>query len=343
MRDLRIRSATPASDVPANAVPPWDALIGESRVMREVVHRLRRIAAGDTTLLLEGESGTGKELAAQAVHASSARRHGPFVVVDCRANPRRFADESVFESARGGTIFLDEIGELDLALQPRLLRLVENRRVTLLGDRMTPGIDVRVIAATARDLSREAAQGNFRLDLYYRLAVNCVRLPSLSQRADDIPLLWRHFCRELGAVTLEHVLDENTARVLMSRPWPGNVRELRNTVERVATFGAEGLNTPALDLPLQTVTAGRRSVASAGSSAAPIPVPLPPMPTPPAGEATSFHTAKASLLASFERDFLTRILAQHDGNITAAAAAAGLDRVHFLRLLDRYGLRKPRA
>jgi len=299
----------------AEPSPGFEALVGESPAMRAVVERLRRIASRDANLLLQGASGTGKELAAQAVHAASARCQGPFVVVDCRVSPRSLVEGKLFESADGGTLFLDEIGELDPALQARLLRLFDRRRPPAgVGGRRPE--DVRIIAATALDLCQEAARGRFRTDLYYRLAVNCIRMPSLSERLEDIPLLWRHLCKQLAAQTgIEDDLDEAALRSLAQRPWPGNVRELRNTVERVITFGIEALDTPAPSVVLAPAAA-------------------------PAAE--SFHAAKATIVATFEREFLTQVLARHDGNITAAATTAGVDRVHFLRLLDRYGLRRAR-
>ena len=305
-------------------------LLGDSSAMRAVFGRLARVAGRDTTLLLEGESGTGKELAAQAVHEASSRREGPFVVIDCGSIPRALLEAVLFGHERGaytgatrarpgaflqadgGTIFLDEVGELDIELQPRLLGVLERREVKPIGAAQPVPVNVRVIAATNRDLRREVNHGNFRLDLYYRLAVATVRLPSLRERVSDIPLLVRTFLeqhsREDG---VEHQPEEGLVQRLMQRAWPGNVRELKNAVEQIVAFGFEEVeleeaphNPPAVVLP--------------------------------------FKIAKAKLLEAFEREYLVGALAQHGGNITAAANAAELDRVHFLRLLDRYGLRKTR-
>ena len=298
-------------ETPSKPRLTFESLIGESPAMREVIQRLGRIASRETTLLLEGDSGTGKELAAQAVHAASPRHRRPFVVIDCRTSPGAIMVELNQRSAvNGGTLFFDEVSELDRVLQPRLLHLLENRDTP----RRRP-LDVRIIAATSRDLCREVALGNFRIDLYYRLAVNCVRLPPLSERREDIPLLWRHFSRQLAdSQSVEDLLDEAVIRRLALRPWPGNVRELRNHVERAVTLGAAALE-----------------------------LPLPPDPAEQAvSPVQSFHVAKAEVLASFERRYLTDVLARHQGNITAAASAAGVDRVHFLRLLDRHGLRRRR-
>jgi transcriptional regulator with GAF, ATPase, and Fis domain len=308
----------------------FGALIGESSVMRAVFSRLKRLAARDTTVLLEGESGTGKELAAAAIHHASARAHKPFVVVDCASIARTLIESELFGHERGsytgasharvgafvrangGTVFLDEVGELDLELQPRLLRVLEAREVKPIGATSPISVDVRIVAATNRDLRREVNRGSFREDLYYRLAIACIRLPPLRERPDDIPLIARQFLQEHSrrdriAYALEDVLPS-----LLSRSWPGNVRELRNAIERIVALGDEREH-------------------GSEHHAAPVPVSSP------------FKTAKAELVQRFERDYLIAVLAQQGGNITAAARAAELDRVHFLRLLDRYGLRPTRG
>jgi DNA-binding NtrC family response regulator len=302
-------------------------LIGDSAAMRVVFSRLARIAGRDATLLLEGESGTGKELVAEAVHEASSRSSGPFVVVDCGSIPRALLEAELFGHERGaytganrarlgafvhadgGTIFLDEVGELDIELQPRLLGVLERREVKPIGGSQPIPVNVRIIAATNRDLRREVNRGAFREDLYYRLAVACVRLPALRERTDDIPALVRHFLEQQGVAAPP---EEGMLQRLMRRSWPGNVRELRNAVEQIVAFGIEEVS---LDEAPEQPTA--------------IDVP--------------FKIAKARLVEGFERDYLVSVLAQHKGNITAAANAAELDRVHFLRLLDRYGLRKPRS
>jgi DNA-binding NtrC family response regulator len=301
-------------------------LIGDSASMRVVFSRLARIAGRDATLLLEGESGTGKELAAEAVHEASSRSAGPFVVVDCGSIPRALLEAELFGHERGaytganrarlgafvhadgGTIFLDEVGELDIELQPRLLGVLERREVKPIGGAQPIPVNVRIIAATNRDLRREVNRGAFREDLYYRLAVASVRLPALRERTDDIPALVRYFLEQQG---LESPPEECMLLRLMRRSWPGNVRELRNAVEQIVAFGIEEVS-------------------------------LDEAPERPAAIDVPFKIAKARLVEGFERDYLVSVLAQHKGNITAAANAAELDRVHFLRLLDRYGLRKPR-
>jgi len=326
--------AKPAAlaDVPAKAPTAYfGRLVGRSQVMRDAIERLRTIAAHDATLLLEGESGSGKEIAAEAVHDASLRRHKPFVVVDCGAIARPLLEAELFGHERGaytgatqaragalvrangGTLFLDEIGELDLELQPRLLRLIERREVKPLGGSTPRRVDVRIIAATNRDLAREATRGSFRTDLYYRLAVTRVRMPSLSERQEDIPLLCRQIASELSERGIDHALDDHQLSQLAHRRWPGNVRELKNAVERLATLGAESVD-----------QLWERPSIAPGSARLP------------------FREAKARTVTTFERQYLTEVLEEHSGNITAAAHASRVDRVHFLRLMDKYGLRGPR-
>jgi two-component system response regulator GlrR len=309
-------------------------LVGQSSRMRRAIDQLRVVAPQNTTLLLEGESGTGKELAAEAVHAASQCKSGPFVVVDCAAVPRNLIEaelfghergaftgaihsrEGAFVRADGGTVFLDEIGELELDIQPRLLRVIETRSIKPVGGSTVRRLNVRIIAATNRDLAREAEQGRVRTDLYYRLAVTRVRMPSLEERQDDIPVLCRHVVEDLCERDhKEYTLTPRQIAELARRRWPGNVRELRNAIERLTILGfnddEDDEPTPSAFTPVPSLD--RR-----------------------------FRVAKAEVIASFERHFLTEVMSEHGGNITAAALAANVDRVHFLRLLDRHGLRKPR-
>jgi DNA-binding NtrC family response regulator len=310
-------------EVPLHPEHHFGELVGESALMRAMFARLSRVASGDTTVLLEGESGTGKHLAAQAIHRASARRDGPFVVVDCGAVPRarleaelfgheRSPGAGAFVRAAGGTLLLDEVGELDIELQPRLLGVLERREVKPAGTSEPVSVDVRIIATTNQDLRRQTNEGAFREDLYYRLAVARVRLPPLREHRTDIPLLVEHFMRQAATRdTTNRQPDRELVRRWAQRPWPGNVRQLKNVVEHVAALGIE--EAPAEAAPKES---------------APIDTP--------------FKVAKARIVSAFEHEYLTAILAKSGGNITAAANAAGLDRVHFLRLLDRYGLRKTR-
>jgi two-component system, NtrC family, response regulator GlrR len=318
----------------ARGLPPAariGKLIGHSQAMRAVISRLAKIAERDTWLLLEGEGGTGKELAAEGVHQASNRREGPFVVVDCGSIPPTLieaelfghqgaaytgasqAREGAFARANGGTLFLDEIGELDIEQQSRLLRAIESREVKGIGTARPIPVDVRIIAATSRELRHEVTRGSFREDLYYRLAVARIRMPPLRDRQEDIPILVRQFLEQHSKHdAVEYDVDDALMARWMSRQWAGNVRELRNAVEQIVAFGPDDdqANEP---------------------------------PTSFAACATPFKVAKQRVIEQFEREYLSAALASTHGNITAAANAAEIDRVHMVRLLDRYGLRKARS
>jgi len=332
-----------------------DAL-GRSAAMREVFSLLGKIAPKDLTILLEGESGTGKERLAEGIHQASTRRARRFVVFDCAAVPAQLMESELlghergaftgaatrrvgrFEEADGGTLFLDEIGELPLELQPKLLRVLERREVRRVGGTGVIPVDVRVVAATNRDLAREVNRGAFREDLYYRLAVVRVRVPPLRERRDDIPLLVEHFVREAldgdeaRAREIVASISEANWQGLLQHPWPGNVRELRNFIERTiavtgAVSGGVGPAAPTSSSPVgpaPAAPAAASSGASVGEIAAPIDLGRP------------FIEAREELLARFERAYLEAMLARHGGNISRAARAAGLDRMHFKRLLSRH-------
>jgi DNA-binding NtrC family response regulator len=316
-------------------------VLGRSPPMREQFMMLERIASKDLTVLIEGESGTGKEKLAEAIHARSPRAERPLVVFDCASVPPSLMESELFghergaftgadgrrvgrfEEARGGTLFLDEIGELPLDMQPKLLRVLERREVRRVGGTGVLPVDVRVVAATNRDLAREVNRGAFREDLYYRLAVLRVRVPPLRERTSDIPLLVEHFVRDALdgdlARTKEIVagISEANWQGLMTHSWPGNVRELRNFIERTLAVSG-GVDTgPAPATP--------RVAAPTGADELPFRVDL----------ARPFVEAREDLLGRFERAYLEKMLAQHDGNISRAARAAGLDRMHFKRLLAR--------
>jgi DNA-binding NtrC family response regulator len=316
-----------------------DAL-GRSAVMREVFSTLERVAKKDLTILLEGESGTGKERLAEAIHLASPRERGRFVVFDCASVPATLMESELlghergaftgaqarrvgrFEEAHGGTLFLDEIGELPLELQPKLLRALERREIRRVGGAQVIPVDVRVLAATNRDLVREVNRGAFREDLYYRLAVVRVRVPPLRERKDDIRLLVEHFVREsldgdeAQARTVVDGISEANWQGLYAHSWPGNVRELRNFIERTLAVsggvsGPEATATPPVAQP-------------AGEVAATVDLSRP------------FIEAREELLARFEKSYLEAMLAREGGNISRAARAAGLDRMHFKRLLQRH-------
>jgi DNA-binding NtrC family response regulator len=315
-------------------------VLGRSPPMRELFMMLERIAGKDLTVLIEGESGTGKEKLAEAIHARSPRAEQSLVVFDCAAVPASLMESELFghergaftgadsrrigrfEEARGGTLFLDEIGELPLEMQPKLLRVLERHEIRRVGGTGVLPVDVRVVAATNRDLAREVNRGAFREDLYYRLAVLRVRVPPLRERISDIPLLVEHFVRDALdgdlARTKEIVagISEANWQGLTTHPWPGNVRELRNFIERTLAI-------------------------SGGVDSGPAPAP-PRADAPGVDElrwridlTRPFVEAREELLGRFERDYLEQMLAQHDGNISRAARAAGIDRMHFKRMLAR--------
>jgi transcriptional regulator with PAS, ATPase and Fis domain len=307
-------------------------LVGRSLAMRAIFALLERAAANDVTVLIEGETGTGKEVAAESVHAESARRDQPFVVVDCGAvapdllESELFGHErgaftgavaartGAFEAANGGTIFLDEIGELGADLQPKLLRALERKEIKRVGSSKYFPVDVRVIAATNRNLRSEVNARRFRSDLFYRLAVLTVRLPPVRERLEDLPLLVEHLLRGISASEPEDVARLQTPEFLdhlARHPWPGNVRELRNYLERCLAVRER--------MPIVDESAG------ADMPIVNVRVPL--------------KTARENWLRILEHKYLDELLRQQQNNVSAAARAAGLDRRYFYQLLWRYGLR----
>jgi DNA-binding NtrC family response regulator len=307
-------------------------LLGRDGKMRRLFGLMRDIALNDTTVLIEGETGTGKELIAEEIHRHSRRADGPLVVFDCGAVPRELIESALFghvkgsftgaitdrkgafAEAHGGTIFLDEIGELALDLQPALLRALDRRTIRRVGANTYEQIDVRVIAATNRDLREEVARKTFREDLYYRLAVIRVHLPPLRERGRDIDLLIEHFKRQFAG-DRELVLTPEDMQRLRSYTWPGNVRELRNVIERACVLSkGETLNIDdALSEGAPQVPIGFR-------------VGLP------------FKEAKGQLVEQFEREYIVDLMKRHRMNLSAAAREAQIDRKHLRELLRKYGL-----
>jgi transcriptional regulator with GAF, ATPase, and Fis domain len=348
-------------------------MLGSSPAMREIFAQLEKVAPSDLTCLITGETGTGKEMVARALHNASGRRAKPFVVLDCGSIPRELIESTLFghekgsftgaiaqhvgcfEQASGGTIFLDEIGELDIALQPKLLRVLEQREIKRVGGDRAQKIDVRVLAATNRDLREEVNRGGFREDLYFRLSVVHVELPPIRERRDDIPALVSQFLREVGARRgLAMSWSPDALAALISHSWPGNVREMRNVVERAAAlsdgpmitrtdlvFGREmGPSVVvAHDLAQAGAQAAQRAAARLGG------VELPPA----AGAATfdpsllkaglGFKGAKQTVVDAFEVAYLAALMARNEGNITRSAQEAGLTRYHLRELLKRHGLK----
>jgi len=305
-------------------------VLGDSPPMHKLFALLARVAPTDATVLLSGETGTGKEAFAEAIHKASARAGKPFMVVDCGVIPHELIASELFghvrgsftgaaadkrgliEAASGGTLFLDEIGELALDLQPQLLRVLDRRQLRRVGDTQTIDVDLRVIAATNRDLLAMVKAGQFREDLYYRLAVVRAEVPPLRDRREDVPLLARHFAAEMGR---GFDLSPTLVGALAHHDWPGNVRELRNVVERALSLGGAALD-----------------------ELTPTPAPAPPPPTSEAVLDLPFKEAKAALIEGFEREYLTHLLARHKGNISRAAQEAGIDRNYIHRLVKKYGI-----
>ncbi|MCA3016518.1 MAG: sigma 54-dependent Fis family transcriptional regulator [Myxococcaceae bacterium] len=309
----------------------FGAAIGAAPAMKQLFGLLERVAPTDSTLLLLGETGTGKEVLARAVHQRSRRAARPFVVVDCGAVAPSLIESELFGHVRGsftgatsdrngafleadgGTIFLDELGELPLELQPKLLRVLESGAVRRVGEDKYRRVDVRVVAATHRDLEAELAAGRFRRDLYYRLAVVLVTVPALRDRLDDIPMLTQHFVQGMGRGDFE--LPRGLLARFAAYHWPGNVRELRNLVERalagayVETLGPE---------------------APPGVRAGLVGEHLTDLP---------FKEAKERLVESFTREYLVALLEKCQGNISQAAREAGIARNYVHRLVARYGLK----
>ncbi|MEO7332168.1 MAG: sigma 54-interacting transcriptional regulator [Minicystis sp.] len=339
---VRLFLGSERTTIPAATGASLGGMLGGSAAMREVYNTLERAAPTTAPVLITGESGTGKELAARAVHASSQRADKPFEVVDCGGLPPTLIEselfghergaftgamserEGAFERADGGTLFLDELGELPLELQPKLLRALGEQEIRRVGAKRTRKIDVRIVAATNRDLRRQVNTGHFRADLFYRLAVIQVRMPSLRDRLDDLPLLVRGL---LETITRERGLDahvEPDAELLDSlarHTWPGNVRELRNYLEQL------------LILKVPPPFMGEAQIAPKSGSIAVGATPFEGLIELP------LRSAKSELLERFERHYVARLLEQTGGNVAEAARRAGVDRVTLFRTIRRYGLR----
>lgn len=329
-------------------------LRGRNVAMRELFTTLARLARTDLSVLIEGQTGTGKELAARAVHDASHYAQGPFVVLDCTAIPATLAESvlfghergaftganerrlGIFEAAEGGTVFLDEVGELPIELQPKLLRVLERREVVRVGSTSPRPVQVRVISATWRDLRQMINQGRFREDLYYRLAQARVSIPALKDRADDIPLLVYHFLQRLPpGVQGARAISQEALAELVRREYAGNVRELKSSVERAAMM-AEGAVITGADLAFERMLLGERHRMPA---APPPPAERASVPPSPDQPLTPFKEAKRTLIDEFERDYLSRLLKRTGNNLSRAAALAGIER-HYLRdLFRKHGLR----
>jgi DNA-binding NtrC family response regulator len=304
--------------------------------MREIFALLEKVSPSDSTVLLLGETGTGKGAAAAAIHENSNRSKGPLTVVDCGAVAKNLIESELFghvkgaftgatglrkgalEVSKGGTLFIDELDDLPRELQPKLLRAIEDRVFVRLGANQPIKFDARLVAASKKDLWKEVAAGRFREDLYFRLSVVTIRLPTLRERPEDIPLLFDNFSGSDGPQYDQ--LPPETQNRWLNHSWPGNVRELRNAVERSRTLDGDGL---------EGFSPARPEARAPGGLAADYKLP--------------FKEAKEKLQDAFEREYLKRLLKRAEGGIAGAARLAGIDRKYLYKLLEKHGLDKKKG
>jgi anaerobic nitric oxide reductase transcription regulator len=335
-------------DLMRDAMMDGSEIIGASPAILRLRREIDLVARSDFSVLIQGETGTGKELVARAVHVSSERRHEPLIHVNCAALPETLAEAELFghvrgsftgassdrpgkfEIADGGTLFLDEIGELPLTVQPKLLRALQEGEIQRVGSDRTLKVNVRLLAATNRELPAEVAAGRFRADLFHRLNVYPLAVPPLRERGEDIALLGGYFCdvarRRVGVGPVR--LDRSAVDALLGYPWPGNVRELENVISRVVLR-----MTASVPRGEPIVITARDLSAEVGHAPAPSSDPPPQIPGPQA------KTLRESSL-SHRRAVVERALVDHQGNLAAAARALGMDRGNFHRLVKRLGLGK---
>lgn len=306
----------------------FDNIIGQSRPMQEVFDLIPQVAQSDASVLLVGETGTGKELVAKAIHAKSKRSSLPFIAINCGAIPDSLLESELFghqkgaftgadhprkgffEVVSGGTLFLDEIGEVSPKMQVDLLRVLEEKKIMKIGDRVPITVDFRLLSATRRDLEKEVSRGTFREDLFYRVHVITITIPPLRERKDDIPLLAEHFLRKYSRQTAKQVdrIDSEAMRSLKSYDWPGNVRELENAIERAVVLSKSRL-----------LRAPDFSFLSAGPVA----------------------EFKPRSLRELEKDYVLRILEECDWNVTQASKTLDIHRATLHKMMKRLGLKRP--
>jgi DNA-binding NtrC family response regulator len=329
---LRVQRTTAATTPVLTTAGRFGRMLGASTEMRRLYPLCARVAAADVPVLIEGETGTGKEVLAESLHEQGARAPGPFVVFDCTAIPANLVEaelfghergaftgavasrRGVFEQAHGGTLLIDEIGDLDPALQPKLLRALERGEIRRVGGEKSIRVDVRVLCATRRDLDGEVQRGRFRDDLFHRFAVARIELPPLRKRRGDVPLLARHFAQHIGGDA--RALPGDLLARWDEQPWPGNVRELRNAVARRLALGDLGAEGGGAAPPAEPHALGELFEAVFAQN-----LPL--------------VAARQRVIDAFERDYIARMLDRHGGNVSRAAEAAGVARRHFQRLRAR--------
>jgi two-component system response regulator GlrR len=340
---LRFEAADGEIREPLSDEDRFGRALGKSPAMRRLFALLPRIAASSSTVLIEGETGTGKSLLARAIHAASPRARGPFMLVDCGAIPAALIESELFghergaftgalgarsgafEAASGGSIFLDEIGELPLEMQPKLLHAIDERSIKRLGSTQPVDVDVRIIAATNRDLRTAVNRGAFRGDLYYRLNIVKLRLPPLRERPGDLPLLAETFYRELTADPHASI-PSNLMAALDQHDWPGNVRELRAAVERSLLVDDPAQWQALIDEPLDP---GLDATRPPGADPDHLDHEL------------TFRAAKERAMLRWERGYIAELLRRHAGNLSRASRAARMDRTHLRELARRYRVIDP--
>jgi DNA-binding NtrC family response regulator len=314
---------------------PFSAIVTNDKEMKKLLKAVETLANTDSTVLITGESGTGKELIAKALHYSGSIKERPFITIDCSGLPETILESEIFghvkgaftgayidkkgylEVAEGGSTFFDEISELPYPLQKKLLRVIQEKEFSKVGDTKTRKANIRIIAATNRDMKAEVKEGRFREDLYYRLNVVSLRVPPLRERRQDVPLLARYFLTEFNVRLKKRVVSfaDEVHGLMIAYPWPGNVRELRNVIERAVTF-KEGSTIIVDDLPEEI----------AGCDATEV------------GQLPAFKEFKEETIDTMRKEYITTILSICDGNVSRAAARAGLDRANFRKLLKRFSI-----
>ena len=334
---VRVEAVPLAEPTPLSQATRFGRFLGASPEMRRLYPLCERLTASDLPVTIEGETGTGKEVLAEAIHEASARAAGPFVVCDCTAIPANLAEstlfghergsftgatsarKSVFEESNGGTLLIDEIGELDPALQPKLLRVIERAELQHVGTNHWIKVNVRVIAATRRDLDREVQAGRFRDDLFFRLAVGRVELPPLRRRTGDIGVLARHFWRSLGG---KGEIPPAALKRFSDYVWPGNVRELHNAVARLIALG--DVASPKTRAPAPAAPPHVEGATPDDMVERVLEQDLP------------LVRAREIVVHEFEQRYVKRVLARYDGNVVRAAAASGIARRYFQILRARH-------
>jgi len=329
--------AGPARELALTEATQFGLTLGSSAEMRQLFTLFERMAASDIPVIIEGETGTGKEVLAESLHRAGPRSAGPFVVFDCTSVPGTLLEselfghekgaftgaltsrKGVFEQADGGTLLIDEIGDLETALQAKLLRAIERSEVRPLGGTRTRSVDVRILAATRRDLDREVQAGRFRDDLFHRLAVGRIELPPLRRRKGDVRFLANHFAQRIGDGSAR--LPERLVAQWEDSPWPGNIRELRNAVARYLALGEDGTSRAKQDPAhgADSPAAGDRSAAVRVDATVEDIL----------AQRLPLAEARDRMMLEFSRRYLQRAMEEHGGNVTRAAAAAGVAKRYF--------------